>query len=191
MSRAGMCQQGRQPVTRPIFLHCANDCQCDEGNRVFSLIMTIRIATQPSRTMEDPWKISDRTTTPRKPSPPTIDHRPHRDLRIVPSAHAGTGAITVALPHSAHQSYQSISLSPARSPRSARLPQPSASPCGDDIHFSSALASGLISPLCIPTREMPSTIAGSSACARHAFNAHTIHCASASCHNPPILRLNH
>jgi hypothetical protein len=94
MSRAGMCQQGRQPVTRPIFLHCANDCQCEEGNRVFPLIMTIRIATQPSRTMEDPWKISDRTTTPRKPSPPTIDHRPHRDLRIVPSAHAGTGAIT-------------------------------------------------------------------------------------------------
>jgi hypothetical protein len=31
MSRAGMCQQGRQPVTRPICLHCANDCQCSKG----------------------------------------------------------------------------------------------------------------------------------------------------------------
>lgn len=31
MSRAGVCQQDRQPVTRPICLHCAIDCQCSKG----------------------------------------------------------------------------------------------------------------------------------------------------------------
>jgi hypothetical protein len=159
-----------------------------KGDRVFLPIMTIRIATQPSRTMEHPWNNSDRTTEHREGRHHDRDRRhQHRDLRIVPSAHAGTGAITVALPHPPHQSHEMMN----RSPRSTRLPQPVSAPGGDDIHFSSALAFGLISPLCIPTREMPSTTVGSRACARHAFNAHTIHCASASCNNPPLIRFNH
>jgi hypothetical protein len=159
-----------------------------EGDRVFLLIMTIRIATQPSRTMEDPWNISDGATEDREGRHHDRDRRHrHRDLRIVPGAHAGTGAITVALPHPPRQSQEMMD----RSPRSAQITSAVSAPGGDDIHFSSALASGLISPLCIPTREMPPTIAGSRACARHAFNAHTIHCASASCDNPPLLRFHH
>jgi hypothetical protein len=35
MSRTGMGQPSRQPVTRPICLHCAIDCQCEKGTQSF------------------------------------------------------------------------------------------------------------------------------------------------------------
>jgi hypothetical protein len=188
-SRTGMGQPSRQPVTRPIFCTVQLTASVRRGQNLFSH----RDDMHSNETFQNnhpwkTWKISDPVSATNTEN--SSQHRPHRDLRMAPRAHAGTGAITVALPHSPHQSGEILNLITKISQITSADTQPSP-PAGDDIHFCSALASALSSPLCIPTREMPSTIAGSSACARHAFNAHTIHRASASCNNSPVLRLDH
>lgn len=194
MSRAGVCQRSQQPVTRPIF--CTE--QLTANVRKGQTLSSHRDDTHGNATFQnnDPWKtwkISDGTSgnDTENSSQHRPPRRPHRDLRIAPSAHAGT-ATTVALPRPPHQSREIIKLITKISQiTSADTDTQPSLPVGDDIHLCSALASVLKSPLCIPTREMSSTTAGSSACARHASNAHTIHCASASSNNLAVLRFNH